>query len=112
MKPTTKPLDQQGRIVVPRAMLTAIGVEPGEFVNVYIDNSEGKPALYIERHEETCVFCGSILEKGISLRGKLVCHDCIGLLNGFGDGKQGDSKEDEVQVNVWTSKNQFIKEVY
>jgi len=103
MKPSTKPLDQQGRIVVPRAMLESINVEPGDYVDVYLDNNQGRPVVVLERHQDLCVVCGEITTEGVKIANKRICTECASYikLNRVDDGGQKEVKKSDDNLNVY-----------
>lgn len=75
-----KGLESMGRIVIPRNMLAAAGIEPGELVEIWTGwNDEGLPCVMIKKHvpEGTCFFCGKNDSEIVEFKGVRICKDCI-----------------------------------
>ena len=81
MKPYIKPIDGSGRVVIPKPVLYASGIEPSETVEIYFEHPEGQPArIIVEKHKKVCKFCKNIPEQGetfVEKGGKSICEACI-----------------------------------
>ncbi|HEX9530127.1 MAG TPA: AbrB/MazE/SpoVT family DNA-binding domain-containing protein [Acidimicrobiales bacterium] len=68
-------IDHLGRIVVPAELRRALGIEPGDELEVATDG----PAITLTKVETRCVFCGA--ERALRpFRAKLVCGRCASEL--------------------------------
>ena len=71
-----KEIDDLGRIVIPKSVRKAIGVNAGDSLQLFLEDG----AVVLKKLSTECVFCGS----DASLRefgGKHVCADCIAKLS-------------------------------
>lgn len=65
-------VDRLGRIVLPKEMREAIGIEPMGDVELVLENGQ----IILTRFESVCVFCGSSREL-VQYRGKNLCRECM-----------------------------------
>jgi len=70
-----KKIDNLGRVVVPKGYRLMLGLQPGDRLDVEVD--DGK--LLMSPHIDGCTFCGSTSVIGTHL-GKNVCGECLASL--------------------------------
>ena len=68
----TRPLDNLGRIVIPKELRTAKNLESGDQVEIFT-TEEG---ILIKKYQPACEFCGSYDGLQVVKGHKLCCH-CI-----------------------------------
>lgn len=72
---TTRKVDEQGRVAIPKEIREALSIEPEDKVTFTL--SEGIVTIY-KVTDEICMFCG---EKAYnSYKGKPICGKCIARL--------------------------------
>lgn len=67
-----KKIDNLGRVVVPKGFRTMLGLQPGDSLEVEVD--DGK--LTLSPHKGSCTFCGQA-EALQAYLGKSVCEGCL-----------------------------------
>lgn len=88
--------DRQGRLHVPKEALTAVGIGPGDRVEVWSDvDEQGNPALVLKKHNPRCVLCNGELFMGEfkPFKGKNVCVECLAVIKAE-QGEQIGQKEE------------------
>lgn len=92
-----KALDRQGRIVIPKEMLTALEIEPGTMVEIISGlDPDGMPAIVVRKYHKGCRICAQPVRKdgerrapdwrreleGLTIYGdKRICRDCLAEIN-------------------------------
>lgn len=67
-----KKIDNLGRIVISKEVLSSVNISKGDSVELFIEGDN----IIITRYEKDCIFCGET--KNIkSFKGKNVCNECI-----------------------------------
>lgn len=70
-------MDDLGRIVIPMEIRRIMGIAERDALVISLNENE----IVMRKYEQGCLFCGS--NQGLrEFRGKAVCADCIGELNG------------------------------
>lgn len=64
-------LDDLGRVVIPKELRKAYGIEAGDPIEFYTSNDE----IILRKYQPGCVFCGEA-ENLEHFRGKHVCGRC------------------------------------
>lgn len=65
-------VDSLDRIVIPKEMCKILGVEPGDALEIFVDDTR----IFLEKAEQACVFCREA--KNITVfKDKPVCEKCI-----------------------------------
>jgi len=70
-------VDELGRIVLPVEMRRALGLGPGDEVDIALDDS----AIVMRKVEARCTFCGQTDDLR-AFRGRQVCSSCAAELSG------------------------------
>lgn len=66
-----RPVDQLGRIVLPKSLRQERGIEPQDDVEILVDGD----SIILQKYVPGCVFCSN--HDGLTLfKGKLVCLAC------------------------------------
>lgn len=68
----TRPIDQLGRIVIPKELRRTLNIEEGDPLEIFVDGEE----VILRKYEPGCVFCGSV-KYVVEFKGKKVCTNCI-----------------------------------
>lgn len=91
-----RPVDNLGRVVVPKGLRLERGMLQGEPIEIWLDGQR----IVLELYRESCVFCGTdnLLT---SFRSKTICDDCKGEL----------TKEYTVMSSVTGGFNESLKEL-
>jgi transcriptional pleiotropic regulator of transition state genes len=69
---TPRHLDALGRIVIPAELRKLVGLQPGDFVDLYVVDNE----IVLRRVTPHCVLCGFI-EHLVARRDKWICEPCL-----------------------------------
>jgi transcriptional pleiotropic regulator of transition state genes len=73
----TRPVDELGRIVIPKELRTNLNINIGDRVEIF---TEGKDII-LRKFERGCIFCGEL--NGVSLiNDKIICAKCRNELRG------------------------------
>ena len=73
-----RPIDNLGRLVVPRELRKLMDIEDGnDCVEFFVNDDEG---LVIKKYQPACIFCNS-MDFLVELDSKLICKDCVEKLN-------------------------------
>ena len=66
-----RPVDQLGRVVLPKSLRRMLGLDPNTDVEIYVDGE----SIVLQKYLPGCVFCGD--HDGLTLfKEKLVCPAC------------------------------------
>ncbi len=65
-------IDTLGRIVLPIKVRRSLGIEQDTSLEIFVDLDR----IILRKHEESCVFCGSVSDL-TEIRGKKICRKCI-----------------------------------
>jgi transcriptional pleiotropic regulator of transition state genes len=69
-------VDEVGRVVVPIELRSLMGIENGDYVEIFTENEQ----VILKKYQPSCVFCGE-LNNITQFRGKMVCPECIAALS-------------------------------
>lgn len=64
-------IDELRRIGIPKKVCKAVGIEPKEPVEIYVEEDK----IILKKHTERCVFC-SETENLTDFKGKKICPVC------------------------------------
>lgn len=67
-----RPIDQLGRIVIPKELRRTLDIEVGDPLEIFVDGEE----VILRKYEPGCVFCGNV-KYIVEFKGKKVCTNCI-----------------------------------
>ena len=71
----SRPVDELGRVVIPKEIRTSLGIEVKDRLEIMIDGD----AIVLKKYNANCVFCGS--DAGTSeILGKNICEKCLASL--------------------------------
>lgn len=65
-------VDELGRVVIPIELRRVMGIEEKNSIEIYVDSDR----IILQKHEQSCVFCGSADEVRY-YKNKLICEDCL-----------------------------------
>ena len=65
-------IDEVGRLVIPKPMRNALGINAGDDLDIYTEGSK----IIIEKRNPGCVFCG-VEENLLKFKGKNICKACF-----------------------------------
>lgn len=72
-----RPIDEAGRIVIPKELRKILGIIPDETnLEIYMDSDK----IIIKKHAPGCFFCGKV-EDTLEFKGQKICLDCLERLN-------------------------------
>lgn len=72
-----KKLDELGRIVIPKEVRKAIGVDHNDFLQFYLDGE----SIVMKKFGECCALCGSY-DDVVPFKKKYICEECLKELKG------------------------------
>lgn len=72
MKGITRPIDNLGRVVIPKELRRSYGLENDDIVEIYPD---GEDKLAIRIIQPTCAICNS-KDNLMKIKGKYICINC------------------------------------
>ena len=71
-----RPVDELGRVVLPKSLRRERGIEPKDDVEIFVDGD----CVILQKYVPGCVFCGD--HEGLTLfKEKLVCPACMESIN-------------------------------
>ncbi len=65
-------VDELGRVVIPIELRRVMGIEEKNSIEIFVDSDR----IILQKHEQSCVFCGSDDEIRY-YKNKLICEDCL-----------------------------------
>lgn len=68
----SRPIDELGRIVIPKEIRNALDINPKDDMEIYIENG----SIILKKVGEYCVFCGK-KENLTSFLDKPICSECV-----------------------------------
>ena len=68
----TRKIDELGRIVIPKDIRRALGVDHNDFLQFFLDGE----AIVMKKFGEQCAICGSS-DDLIRVKEKFICESCI-----------------------------------
>jgi transcriptional pleiotropic regulator of transition state genes len=67
-----RPIDQLGRIVLPKELRETLGISPRDSLEIFIENEK----IILKKYVPNCCFCGN--DEDMTLfHGKLICGSCV-----------------------------------
>lgn len=73
----SRPIDNMGRVVIPKELRAAAKLRPGDRLEIYTD-ADG---IVLRKFEPSCIFCKGDADDLVSYRGIPVCRNCLAALN-------------------------------
>lgn len=68
----SRPIDELGRIVIPKEIRNALELKPKDEMEIYIEEDK----IVLKKARPICALCGE--ENGlISVSGKFICKECL-----------------------------------
>lgn len=68
----TRPLDENGRIVIPMEFRRAMKIQPNDLLEISAKNG----VIMLSKHVPGCLFCGDT-NNTIYFHGKTLCRNCV-----------------------------------
>lgn len=68
----TRPVDELGRVVIPKEIRTGLGIDVKDRLEILLDGD----AIVLKKYAPNCVFCGST-ENVDDVLGKNICRACL-----------------------------------
>ncbi|MBO5059495.1 MAG: AbrB/MazE/SpoVT family DNA-binding domain-containing protein [Clostridia bacterium] len=68
----SRPIDELGRVVIPKEIRKALGLNVKEPLEIYLEDEK----IILKKREDKCVFCGN-QEKLTQVSDKNICKACI-----------------------------------
>lgn len=68
----TRPVDSQGRVVLPIELLKTLDISKKDCLDVFVDGNE----LVLRKTQSGCVFCGE-MERLILFHENQICEECV-----------------------------------
>ena len=72
----TRPVDQLGRVVLPKELRKVLDLETGTPMEIYTD----KDTIILKKYKRGCTLCGDVQEDMTNYKGNAICECCIGDL--------------------------------
>ncbi|MBO5211960.1 MAG: AbrB/MazE/SpoVT family DNA-binding domain-containing protein [Clostridia bacterium] len=66
-------IDALGRIVLPIELRHSLGIEPRDYVEIYVE----KDSIILRKAQTTCLVCGAGSDSNILINGKIICKNCL-----------------------------------
>ncbi len=67
-----RPIDELGRIVLPKEIRTSFGINPKDSVEIFTDGER----IILQKYQPACIFCGNA--DGVKYyEGKRICPECL-----------------------------------
>lgn len=70
-----RPVDELGRIVVPKELRRTLGIENGDSVEIFTEDDR----IILRKYRPGCVFCDNASDLSV-FNGKPICSSCLGKL--------------------------------
>ena len=74
----SRPIDELGRIVIPKEIRNALDMRPKDEIEIYIEDGN----MIMKKAKPFCSLCAAT-EELHSFSGKFICQDCIKKLQNF-----------------------------
>lgn len=71
----TRPIDQLGRVVIPKEFRRVLEIETGDLFDISIDGE----TILLNKYKDKCAVCGSINDL-TEIRQKKLCKCCIEMI--------------------------------
>ena len=71
----TRPLDENGRVVIPKEIRRALKIQKEDLLEISAKNG----VITMTKHTPGCLFCGET-EDTVYFQGKTVCRKCLEAL--------------------------------
>ena len=67
-----RPVDELGRIVLPKELRRSLSINPRDSVEIFTDGDR----IVLQKYEPACIFCGNA-DHIVYYEGKRICSDCL-----------------------------------
>lgn len=67
-----RPVDELGRIVLPKEIRTSFDINPKDSVEIFTDGDR----IILQKYLPACIFCGNA-DKVVFFNSKRICTDCL-----------------------------------
>ena len=74
----SRPIDELGRIVIPKEIRNALDMRPKDEIEIYIEDGN----MIMKKAKPFCAFCGKN-EDLLAFSGKYICAECMEKLRNF-----------------------------
>lgn len=71
-----RPVDELGRIVLPRELRRTFAIDKKDCLEVYVDDEH----IILKKYQPACIFCNNA-NNVTSFKGRVICKSCINELN-------------------------------
>lgn len=74
----SRPIDELGRIVIPKEIRNALDIRPKDEIEIYIEDGN----MIMKKAEPFCALCGNSADLSL-FSGKYICGECLKKLRDF-----------------------------
>ena len=74
----SRPIDELGRIVIPKEIRNALDMRPKDEIEIYIEDG----SMIMRKVQPSCALCGNTQDLS-AFSGKNICSDCLKKLRDF-----------------------------
>lgn len=67
-----RPVDELGRIVLPKELRRSLDINPRDSVEIFTDGDR----IILQKYQPACIFCGNA-DRVIYYEGKRICTECL-----------------------------------
>lgn len=85
MSGVTRKVQETGRVTIPRTILDAAYIKPGDDVELYLGQEGLVTVIVIRPASNVCLFCKHPVFRGqyVEHKDRVVCHSCIKEMKGI-----------------------------
>lgn len=69
-------VDDLGRIVIPMELRRSLGIKVKDPLEIFVEGER----IILARPKESCVVCGETNPRMATVKGRLICPECIGVI--------------------------------
>ena len=74
----SRAIDDLWRIYLPKELRRSLGVDTGDYLQVWTDSIDGESVIILKKIPQSCAICGKTDEKYFISGGVRVCRKCYG----------------------------------
>ena len=67
-----RPVDELGRIVLPKELRRSLDINPRDSVEIFTDGDR----IILQKYQPACIFCGNA-DSVVYYEGKRICTECL-----------------------------------
>ncbi len=67
-----RPVDELGRIVLPKELRRSLDINPRDSVEIFTDGDR----IILQKYQPACIFCGNA-DRVVYYEGKRICTECL-----------------------------------